>query len=184
MGEKKLYKSSFLKHVENYLGDIILGINDGLVSILGFVAGAYGAIANNLLVFITGVAATVAAALSMGAAVYLARKSEQELQQSFENTTGPALRAGGATGIAFIIFSLFPLLPYLLLSGFSAFMTSIVLTLLALFAAGALKTLITKEYKKWFIRGLEMMLIGATTALISYGVGIWIAGVTGISIGV
>lgn len=184
MEEKPLYKHSLFKHVENYLGDIILGINDGLVSILGFVAGAYGAVENNLLVFITGVAATVAAALSMGSAVYLARKSENELQKNFDNTTGPALRAGSATGIAFIVFSFFPLLPYLLVSGFNAFVISIVLTLLALFAAGSLKTLITKEYTKWFIRGLEMMIIGATTAFISYGVGIWIAGVTGVSLGV
>jgi VIT1/CCC1 family predicted Fe2+/Mn2+ transporter len=177
-------KPSFFIHVETFLGDIVLGINDGLVSILGFVAGAYGAIENNLLVFITGVAATVAAALSMGAAVYLARKSEKELKRDHVNTTIPAVKAGFATAIAFILFSLFPLLPYILISGFSAFVTSIILTLFALFAAGALKTLITREYEKWFIRGLEMMAIGAITALISYGVGLWISSVTGMGLAI
>lgn len=182
MNEQNLYKHSLLKHVEDYLGDIVLGINDGLVSILGFVAGAYGAVQNNTLVFITGVAASVAAALSMGTAVYLARKSERELQSHEISHTLPAIKAGSATAIAFIFFALFPLLPYLLVSGSPAFITSIILTLLALFAAGALKTLITKEYHHWFFRGFEMMLIGAITALISYGVGVWIGQVTGISL--
>lgn len=172
---------AILQHAKDYLGDIILGVNDGLVSILGFVAGAYGAIENNLLVFITGVAATVAAALSMAAAVYLARKSEQELRKE-KHPTASALRAGVATAIAFIFFSLFPLLPYLLVSGIQAFIVSIALTLGALFAAGALKTIITQEHTKWFLRGLEMMLIGATTALISYGVGVWIGNLTQLSV--
>lgn len=182
MDNQNLYKNTLLKHVEDYLGDIILGINDGLVSILGFVAGAYGAVQNNALVFITGVAATVAAALSMGAAVYLARKSEKELQNHQESHTLPALKAGSATALAFILFSIFPLLPYLLFTGRKAFVISIVLTLLALFAAGSLKTTITKEYHNWFFRGFEMMLIGASTALISYGVGVWIGDITGISL--
>jgi len=176
-----IYKHTFLRHVETYLGDIILGINDGLVSILGFVAGAYGAVENNILVFITGVAATVAAALSMATAVYLARKSEQELRKNHSNAVLPAMKAGSATAVAFTLFSLFPLLPYVLISGAYAFSVSIVLTLLALFAAGALKTTITKEHEKWFFRGLEMMGIGASTALISYVVGLWIGNVTGVS---
>lgn len=182
MDDQSLYKHSILRHVENFLGDIILGINDGLVSILGFVTGAYGAIQNNLLVFITGVAATVAAALSMGAAVYLARKSEKELRQYQKDHTLPALKAAFATATAFIIFSIFPLLPYLVINGKGALTVSVVLTLLALFAAGALKTLITKEREKWFFRGVEMMLIGASTALISYTVGVWISNLSGISL--
>lgn len=60
------------------LGPIVLGANDGLVSILGFVTGAYGAIENNLLVFLTGLIATVAAAISMGAGVFLLGRAERE----------------------------------------------------------------------------------------------------------
>jgi len=116
MKHPNLYKHTFLRHAENYLGDIILGINDGLVSILGFVAGAYGAIENNALVFVTGVAATLAAALSMAAAVYLARKSERELKRDHKKTTLSAIKAGSATAVAFTIFSLFPLLPYLVIA--------------------------------------------------------------------
>lgn len=181
MNEENIYRHSLLRHVETYLGDIILGVNDGLVSILGFVAGAYGAVENSILVFITGVAATVAAALSMATAVYLARKSEQELKKNHHHATMPAIKAGSATAIAFILFSLFPLLPYLLISGVYAFSISIILTLLALFAAGAFKTLVTKEHEKWLFRGFEMMVIGALTALISYLVGLWIGDVTGVS---
>ena len=177
-------KERLLSHIETFLGDIILGINDGLVSILGFVSGAYGAIENNLLVFITGIAATLAAALSMASGVYLARKSEQEFQKNRFDAPlvlGTAVQAGMATGLGFLIFSLFPLLPYLLLSGFQAFVVSIVFTLLALFFAGATKTFITKEKNRWLLRGIEMMLIGSVTALISYITGVWIGKIAGIS---
>ena len=64
--------------IGRYLGEMVLGANDGLVSILGFVAGAYGATQNNFLVFITGVIAMVAASISMGAGVFLSARAERE----------------------------------------------------------------------------------------------------------
>jgi hypothetical protein len=56
--------------------DIFLGLNDGLVEILGAVSGFFGAFANTTTVLIAGMMVGVAGALSMGAGAYLAGSSE------------------------------------------------------------------------------------------------------------
>jgi VIT1/CCC1 family predicted Fe2+/Mn2+ transporter len=60
----------------------MFGINDGLVSTIGFVAGATGAIMQAHLVLLAGIASVVAGALSMGIGAYLASKSQQEFFDS------------------------------------------------------------------------------------------------------
>ena len=63
----------------SYLRSVVYGFNDGLTANFGLVAGIIGAdIAPDLLI-VTGVAGTVADALSMGASGYLAAKSEAEV---------------------------------------------------------------------------------------------------------
>jgi VIT1/CCC1 family predicted Fe2+/Mn2+ transporter len=59
--------------------DVIFGFNDGLVSILALVAGVYGAITDNSIVLLTGVAGAIGGTISMGAGAYISAKSEQEV---------------------------------------------------------------------------------------------------------
>lgn len=56
----------------------MFGTNDGLVSTIGFVAGATGALVQTRLVLLAGIASLVAGALSMGIGAYLASKSQRE----------------------------------------------------------------------------------------------------------
>jgi VIT1/CCC1 family predicted Fe2+/Mn2+ transporter len=65
-----------------YWRDIILGINDGLVSTLLLVAGVVGGGLNNQQVLLTGIAGALAGAISMGAGEYLATKSQTEVLES------------------------------------------------------------------------------------------------------
>ncbi len=62
-----------------YLRSIVYGFNDGLTANFGLVAGVIGASAPAHFVIITGIAGTVADALSMGSSGYLAAKSEAEV---------------------------------------------------------------------------------------------------------
>jgi len=62
-----------------YWRDIILGVNDGLVSIFLLVAGVVGGGLTVAQVFLTAVAGAVAGAVSMGAGEYLATKSQDEV---------------------------------------------------------------------------------------------------------
>jgi len=62
-----------------YWRDIILGVNDGLVSMLLLVAGVVGGGLTNAQVLLTGVAGAIAGAVSMAAGEYLATKSQDEV---------------------------------------------------------------------------------------------------------
>ena len=62
-----------------YLRSVVYGFNDGLTANFGLVAGVVGANIAPHLVIVTGLAGTLADALSMGASGYLAAKSEAEV---------------------------------------------------------------------------------------------------------
>jgi predicted membrane protein (TIGR00267 family) len=62
-----------------FLRNVVYGFNDGLTANFGLVAGVIGAEVAFHVVLISGVAGTIADALSMGASGYLAAKSEQEV---------------------------------------------------------------------------------------------------------
>ncbi|MDH4117723.1 MAG: VIT1/CCC1 transporter family protein [Acidimicrobiia bacterium] len=65
-----------------YWRDIVLGVNDGLVSMLLLVAGVVGGGLNAGQVLLTGVAGAIAGAVSMAAGEYLATKSQEEVLDS------------------------------------------------------------------------------------------------------
>lgn len=62
-----------------YWRDIILGVNDGLVSVFLLVVGVVGGGLSTAQVLLTGVAGALAGAVSMAAGEYLATKSQDEV---------------------------------------------------------------------------------------------------------
>lgn len=65
----------------DYLRSVVYGFNDGLTANFGLVAGVIGANVPVQIVLVSGVAGTIADALSMGASGYLAAKSQHEVYQ-------------------------------------------------------------------------------------------------------
>lgn len=65
-----------------YWRDIILGVNDGLVSMLLLVAGVVGGGLSTRQVILTGVAGAVAGAISMAFGEFLATRSQDQVLQS------------------------------------------------------------------------------------------------------
>lgn len=59
--------------------DMVFGANDGLVSTLAFVVGAFGAFTDARIVLVTGIAELFAGTLSMGVGSYQSSKSEVEV---------------------------------------------------------------------------------------------------------
>jgi len=68
--------------VRNYVRDLILGFNDGLVSVYAITAGVAGAALGTHEIAVAGTAAGVAGALSMGLGEYLSTKSQSEYYAS------------------------------------------------------------------------------------------------------
>lgn len=62
-----------------YWRDIVLGVNDGLVSMVLLVAGVVGGGFDTHQVLLTGAAGAIAGAVSMAAGEYLATKSQEEV---------------------------------------------------------------------------------------------------------
>ncbi len=106
--------------------DIFLGLNDGLVEILGAVSGFFGAFGNAATVLVAGSTVAVAGALSMAAGAYLASSSEAEVRgteaarRRFLGEPEPAsephhtpLRSGLLVGLSYLAGALVPVLPVL-----------------------------------------------------------------------
>jgi VIT1/CCC1 family predicted Fe2+/Mn2+ transporter len=62
--------------------EIIFGMNDGLVTTMGFLAGVTGSIAESRYILLAGMAEIVAGAISMSIGGYLATKSQREFFHS------------------------------------------------------------------------------------------------------
>lgn len=78
-------QKSILGTQEKFLGiearsirEVIFGIEDGLITTLSVVLGVSGAVANNRIVIVAGIAALLAEAISMSAGAYLSTKSQRE----------------------------------------------------------------------------------------------------------
>ena len=59
--------------------EFVFGIQDGLISTVGLLAGVQGAIENNLVVVITGLTAMFSGAISMAAGSYLSSGAQKEI---------------------------------------------------------------------------------------------------------
>lgn len=84
---------------------------------------------------------------------------------------GNPIKAGVLCGVSFGLAALVPILPFAFeaLGCMDALIASIVATLVTLFGVGAMKTIFSR--KNWVRSGLEMMIIGASAAVITYMIG-------------
>ncbi|MHA2224463.1 MAG: VIT1/CCC1 transporter family protein [Candidatus Hodarchaeales archaeon] len=96
----------------DYIGSVVLGLNDALVELTGVLAGLTFVFNDTRLIAIAGLITGIAASFSMAASEYLATKSE-------ENTTKNPLKASFYTGCSYIFTVLFLVFPYLLLNNYS-----------------------------------------------------------------
>ncbi len=105
--------------------NVFLGLNDGLVEILGAVSGFFAAFGSSIAVLAAGLTVAVAGALSMAAGAYIGASSEAEVQATEDarrrflgetvvktNGQGP-IAAALVVGLGYIAGALVPVLPVL-----------------------------------------------------------------------
>ncbi len=100
---------------------------------------------------------------------FLRTMAHEELGLSEENFPNPwtaALSAMLSTGLGAFI----PIIPFFFLQGIPAILAAAIISLLAHFAVGAAKTLVTG--RSWFNSGMEMTVVGAVEAVITYVLGL------------
>ena len=163
--------TEFIPLVRHYLGDLIYGANDGIVTTFAVVSGVTGAALESRVILILGFANLLAAGFSMGASNFLAIRSDEDARAASGRPPNEpfALRHGGWTFAAFVVAGVVPLLSYVFMPGDRAFPLAVTLTLACLFAVGAARSLVTT--RNWFKAGAEMLIVGATAAAVAYAIG-------------
>ncbi|HWQ50637.1 MAG TPA: VIT1/CCC1 transporter family protein [Terriglobales bacterium] len=104
-----------------YVGSMVLGLNDALVELTGTLAGLTLALQNTRLVALSGLITGISATLSMASSEFLSAKSEGRTD---------ALKSCAYTGAAYVMTVAMLVLPYLLLPS-ESYLTALCLMLAA-----------------------------------------------------
>lgn len=156
----------------HYVGDLVYGANDGLVTTFTVVSGVAGAALSPRVVIILGFVNLLADGFSMGASNFLSIRSSVAAEGKDRGIREP-LAHGAATFAAFVLVGAVPLLSYVVPGVGPPFGVSALLTALALFGAGASRAWVIP--KGWARAGGEMLAVGLLAAAVAYGAGLLLA---------
>ena len=178
----------------DFVRDLVLGSQDGLVNILGIVLGVAIATDSTRIVLISGLAATFAESISMAAVAYTSSKAAKEyyakdgvgkmicrlpsgkaVKPEFLQAFQYPLQDSILVGLASLIGSFVPLLPYFFFSVYTSTILAVIITTAVLFAVGAYKAKFTRV--SWTKSGLEMAIIGTLSALTGFIIGKLLQGI-------
>lgn len=157
-----------------YVGSMVLGLNDALVELTGTLAGLSFALQNNKLVALSGLITGISATLSMASSEYLSARSEGNAD---------AKKSALYTGVMYIVAVILLVLPYLIFPNskyIHALVTMLIIVVLIILSFTYYIS-VAKDlpFKKRF---LEMATISLSVAGLSFIVGILVKKFLGIDI--
>lgn len=171
--------------------DIFLGLNDGLVEILGAVSGFFAAFSNSGSVLIAGFTVAVAGSISMAAGIFVASGSEKEIEMSerrksqFFNKAvqkihkhDSAMRNAVLVGVSYLIGAMIPILP-VLIGAKSVFISVIASGAVIVFMSFFVAFISGMNIKKRIITNVVII---AMAVVVTYTIGIIVREVWGIRI--
>ncbi len=147
-----------------YVGSMVLGLNDALVELTGSLAGFTFAMQNTGLIALSGLIIGISATFSMASSEFLAARSEGRTD---------ALKSCTYTGVAYLVTVVLLIAPYLLLDS-SQYMLALFIMLAVVVLIIAVFTYYTSvaQDQPFKSRFLEMAIISIGVAVISFFVGI------------
>ena len=147
-----------------YVGSMVLGLNDALVELTGSLAGFTFAMQNTRLIALSGLIIGISATFSMASSEFLAARSEGRED---------ALKSCTYTGIAYLITVILLIAPYLIFSN-EQFLLALICMLLVvvLIIAGFTYYTSVAQDQPFKSRFLEMAIISISVAVISFFVGV------------
>ena len=147
-----------------YVGSMVLGLNDALVELTGSLAGFAFALQNNRLIALSGLIVGISATFSMASSEFLAARSEGR---------SDALKSCSYTGIAYLLTVVALIAPYLLLpAGMYVPALICMLAVVILIIAGFTYYTSVAQDEPFKSRFLEMAVISISVAVVSFVVGI------------
>ena len=166
--QEEEHEAALLKMLDEerlqYVGSMVLGMNDALVELTGSLAGFTFAMQNTRLIALSGLIIGISATFSMASSEFLSARSEGR---------SDAMKSCLYTGVAYLITVVLLIAPYLLL-GNSQFMLALLLMILTviLIIAGFTYYISVAQGQKFRPRFLEMTAISVSVAVLSFFVGI------------
>ncbi len=147
-----------------YVGSMVLGLNDALVELTGSLAGFVFALQNNRLIALSGLIVGISATFSMASSEFLAARSEGR---------SDALKSCSYTGIAYLLTVIALIAPYLLLPA-GSYIPALccMLAIVILIIAGFTYYTSVAQDQPFRSRFTEMAGISITVAVVSFIVGI------------
>lgn len=148
----------------NYMGAIVLGLNDALVELTGALAGFTFALSSSRQIAMTGLITGLAAAMSMAASAFLFAKADGGNEETHASKTACY------TGIAYVITVLILVAPYFIFSSVRWALPVMLTSALGIIAFFNFYLSVAKEvsFRRSF---LQMAGISTTVALVSFGIG-------------
>lgn len=163
-----------------YIGDIVYGANDGIITTFAVIAGAAGAGFSSSVIIVLGIANLIADGFSMGASRYLSLKSEQDIEGAVKDGRDP-IADGFATFASFVTVGTLPLIPFFIPSAAeNAFTVSATATAVTFFIVGAARSLVIKTHP--IIAGFEMLVVGGIASLIAFALGFMVQTFIGVAV--
>lgn len=146
-----------------YVGSMVLGMNDALVELTGSLAGFTFAMQNTRLIALSGLIMGISATFSMASSEFLAARNEGRTD---------AFKSCCYTGIAYLITVALLIIPYLLMDN-SNYMSALLLMIafVILIIAGFTYYISVAKGERFKPRFLEMSLISIGVAIMSFFVG-------------
>lgn len=157
-----------------YVGSMVLGLNDALVELTGTIAGMTFALQNTQLVALSGIITGISATLSMAASNYLAERADGNPN---------AFKSSLYTGIAYLITVVFLVAPYLIFSNemyLGALGMMLLFVILIIFFFNYYIS-VAKDYN-FKRRFMEMAGISLSVTLISFLIGLAAKAILGIDV--
>ena len=147
-----------------YVGSMVLGLNDALVELTGSLAGFALALQNTRLIALSGLIVGISATFSMASSEFLAARSEGRTD---------ALKSCTYTGIAYLITVIALVAPYLLFPA-GQYIPALIcmLVMVILIIAGFTYYISVAQDQPFRRHFLEMALISVGVAVVSFIVGI------------
>ncbi len=154
-----------------YVGSIVLGLNDALVELTGALAGFTLTLGTTRTISLAGLVTGISAALSMAASDYLSTKAEGNKK---------AKKSAAYTGIAYFFTVIFLILPFLLLSSrfFALSLTLLLAVLIIFFFNYYISVAKELEFKSRFF---EMCFISLGVAAFSFFIGYILNSILGVN---
>ena len=147
-----------------YVGSMVLGLNDALVELTGSLAGFTFALQNTRLIALSGLIIGISATFSMASSEFLAGRSEGR---------SDALKSCTYTGIAYLITVVLLIAPYLIFDSahYIAALFCMLLVVILIIAGFTYYTSVAQD-QPFKSRFLEMAAISISVAVISFVVGV------------